>query len=197
MKINELGIGSLAVLDVILGNAHCGYSGKIFATGLTGEGIPEVTASINTDQHFEKLPRFFTIKSLFVSDDNEKLAVFNDLHVERHGDNAIISSDSNNRIPESRDEERFEMYCRGMVKFDKFGVGIFPIKIKNLSKGGVAFYTEKDSLVQPGDGFELITTQRIPKEVTDVIGEVDGKHAVIRRVQEADYGRVLAAASFN
>lgn len=106
----------------------------------------------------------------------------------------LLTCDTNNILVSRRKTQRISCSIGGLAFVDKHMP--FPVNTKDISSTGVSLYVAKGSELLPGIHFSLNLTQVIPEEILGIVGCISNRRAVVRRIQEADYGRVLIGAEF-
>lgn len=194
VKICEMKPGSEIILDftadrnikVILGSIKNGCKDEY------GKPLLYVTLQEND---FSQLDFFSVAVNVYAPNDGNA-CVFENVFVTKtdypceillvcETDNVLVSRRRNPRIPCS---------IGGLAFVDKNMP--FPVNTKDVSSTGVSLYVAKGSELLPGTHFSLNLTQAIPEEILWIAGCLSNKKAVVRRIQEADYGRVLIGAEF-
>lgn len=194
MKICEMKQGSEIILDftadrklkVILGSIRKGCESE------QGKSMLYVTLQ---EGDFEQLDYFSVAGHVYVPNDGDACA-FENVFVTKtdYPCEVLLTCDTDNILVSRRKTQRISCSIGGLAFVDKHMP--FPVNTKDISSTGVSLYVAKGSELLPGIHFSLNLTQAIPEEILGIAGCISNRRAVVRRIQEADYGRVLIGAEF-
>ena len=194
MKICEMKQGSEIILDftadrklkVILGSIRNGCKTE------QGKSMLYVTLK---KEDFKQLDYFSVADHVYAPNDGDA-CVFENVFVTKtdYPYEVLLTCDTDNILVSRRKTQRISCSIGGLAFVDKHMP--FPVNTKDISPTGVSLYVARGSELLPGVNFSLNLIQAIPEEVMSIVGCVSNKKAVVRRIQDADYGRVLIGAEF-
>lgn len=194
MKICEMKPGSEIILDftadrklkVILGVIQKGCKDEC------GKALLYVTLQEND---FSQLDFFSVAVNVYAHNDGNA-CVFENVFVTKtdYPCEILLTCETNNVLVSRRKTQRISCSIGGLAFVDKHMP--FPVNTKDISSTGVSLYVAEGSELLPGIHFSLNLTQAIQEEILGIAGCISNRRAVVRRIQEADYGRVLIGAEF-
>ena len=194
MKICEMKQGSEIILDftadrklkVILGSIRKGCENE------HGKAMLYVTLRKEDYDHLD----FFSVAVNVYAPNDGNACVFENVSVTKtdYPCEILLTCETNNVLVSRRKTQRISCSIGGLAFVDKHMP--FPVNTKDISSTGVSLYVAKGSELLPGIHFSFNLTQAIPEEILGIAGCINNRKAVVRRIQEADYGRVLIGAEF-
>ena len=194
MKICEMKQGSEIILDftadrklkVILGSIRKGCENE------HGKAMLYVTLRKEDYDHLD----FFSVAVNVYAPNDGNACVFENVSVTKtdYPCEILLTCETNNVLASRRKTQRISCSIGGLAFVDKHMP--FPVNTKDISSTGVSLYVAKGSELLPGIHFSFNLTQAIPEEILGIAGCINNRKAVVRRIQEADYGRVLIGAEF-
>jgi len=194
VKICEMKQGSEIILDftadrklkVILGSIRKGCENE------HGKAMLYVTLRKEDYDHLD----FFSVAVNVYAPNDGNACVFENVSVTKtdYPCEILLTCETNNVLASRRKTQRISCSIGGLAFVDKHMP--FPVNTKDISSTGVSLYVAKGSELLPGIHFSFNLTQAIPEEILGIAGCINNRKAVVRRIQEADYGRVLIGAEF-
>ena len=194
VKICEMKQGSEIILDftadrklkVILGSIRKGCENE------HGKAMLYVTLR---KEDYDHLDLFSVAVNVYAPNDGNA-CVFENVFVTKtdYPCEILLTCETNNVLVSRRKTQRISCSIGGLAFVDKHMP--FPVNTKDISSTGVSLYVAKGSELLPGSYFNLNLIQAIPEEVMSIVGCISNKRAVVHRIQDADYGRVLIGAEF-
>lgn len=195
MKIKDIKTGAAVILDLSTASSHKLLQTEVAFTGTTPDNLPFATVTADSNE-IERIRDGSYANFIYVSE-NGIPHVFTDVEISKDSSATLaLVCRGEDQLASRRKEQRYEVYLGGLVSSQVQDISLVPINTHDVSKGGLSFYVDDKARLRPGDVVEISIIQSLPKAIKDIVGAVNGRKAVLTRIQKADYGRVLMGAAF-
>lgn len=195
MKIKDIKTGAAVILDLSTASSHKLLQTEVAFTGMTPDNLPFATVTADSNE-IERIRDGSYANFIYVSE-NGIPHVFTDVEISKDSSATLaLVCRGEDQLASRRKEQRYEVYLGGLVSSQAQDISLVPINTHDVSKGGLSFYVDDKARLRLGDVVEISIIQSLPKAIKDIVGAVNGRKAVLTRIQKADYGRVLMGAAF-
>lgn len=193
MYLNEIDEKDVIILDCEMKGGHRWFVAEKIMSDLNASGIPLLSLSCTqaTTGSYTNFVRTILVLG------KRGIHVFHNFHLEvgSAGHLTITSMEPAEEM-QRRSEMRFNVPSPALARIPAESNHFMPIDIKDISASGVAFYMMREACITPGDTIEFVLVNNKEQMSAIEIGNLENSRAIVVRMQNGDYGRILIGAKF-